>query len=881
MATLTFTTQKGGINRQRVKGGARADTLYDLLNGYVTGTRTVVNRQGTVRDAVVAANTRGLTAFGGLLHVFSHQKEDYMPIGYLANVLAHPDPDSAATLQEIHFAQPFMGALYVVAEWTDGRVAHYWLSSSGEWSADTVYLDGDVVTPSVPNGLLYKAVANNPDAPTQAWSPLTNYTTGDKVLPTAYNGYYYEVQATEGDVPISGLFEPSWEASEGAVLKETADGTGVPAATASPDATPQVPPEVRDRYGSGNTQISEASQQAVGLSDSIPQWAPGVLTQPGALVKPRSVAPVINSAIPNAGFEEGDTAWTKDQGWTITNTVYSGHNGKPYQGAWYARWVEGDAGGLDWRYLSMSTTVPVIPGQALSASCYDMRAGGSSSGLSGQLVLLWYDEYDVLVKETPGSSSDTENSKDYRVFTVSDITPGGAVKVKAAYKCRVKGGSGGICSIDSFVWDYVNLTPAQADFTVYQAIQAGAGSTGTNEPAWPGPGNQVVDNEVTWLGGVTSVITWVAKPLMKSGNTEPTWAEQPDASTPDGTISWLATTGYVEDAPASKVVALAAQKVFAADEDIAPYSATVNPLDWTTAEDAGYLPIGMNTHGANPTRVLALYRGNLVAFNSAGFQMWQVDPDPELMNFLDAIPVGSTYHLAAQPVKNDLIFLTESGVRSVGIAGGSSNLKAGDIGDPVDPLVTTKLRAGAYTPKSIFHPGLGQYWLWFGAEVLVLTLNDEGRSWSRYEFPEAITDATLLDNDLYLRTATHKVWKLTADALRDDMTVAGDTSGIAFDGVLYWPWLDAGRMGVDKQLDSFDLVCSGRVTVQFGYDQRNPDVVTDGYELEGDTLPGMSIPFPMQAPSFAPKLTFHGGQAWEWTAMNLYIQPTGGAGFAG
>ncbi len=106
-------------------------------------------------------------------------------------------------------------------------------------------------------------------------------------------------------------------------------------------------------------------------------------------------------------------------------------------------------------------------------------------------------------------------------------------------------------------------------------------------------------------------------------------------------------------------------------------------------------------------------------------------------------------------------------------------------------------------------------------------------------------------------------------------------SGIPFEGVLWWPALDNGAMGVNKQLDSFDLVCTGEVSVQFGWDQRDPTVLTDEFTLEGDTLPGTSIPFPLSAASFAPKLTFSGGQAWEWMAMNLYLQDSRSSGWAG
>lgn len=878
MRALAFTVQKGGINRQRTRGGVRADSLYDLKNAYVTGAGTVVPRDGTRRDTTLPSTTRGLTSFGELLHTFSSQLELYTPVGYLANVLAHPTSDTA-TLEEIHFAQPFMGALYVVAEWSGGGIYHYWLASSGEWAGETVYLDGAVVTPTVLNGLLYKATPNNPDAPTQFWRPQTNYSVGDKVLPITYNGYYYEVTDTQGDVPTSGASEPDWIANEGAITVESTDGTGAPTSSSPTDETPQVPPEISDRYGTSNTQLSEESAAAVAASDTIPLWTPGTLYQPGDLVKPRSVAPVVDSSIPNGDFELGDTAWTKGTGWHITNVSTPGQRGSyPYQGAWYAYWLESEGKNLGYQYLSMSTTKPVVPGQFLSASCQDSRAGGNNSALDGQLVLLWYDASDVLVKETLGTFSDANDSKAYRTFTVQDITPGGATQVKVAYKARGTN-DGGRAAIDTFVWDYVNLTPVEADFTVYQAVQAAAGASGTTEPTWPGAGNTVVDNEVTWLGGVSSVIEWTARPIMKSGTTEPDWGDQAGSSTPDGTITWVATTGYVEQAPNSKIVSIAVKKVFAGDDDIEKYSATVNPLDWQTSEDAGYLPTGLNTHGANPIAATGLYRGNLVVFNSAGLQVWQLDPDPELMSLLDAVPIGSTYHKALQPVKNDLIFLTNLGYRNLAIAGAATNLQAGDFGDPVDPLVVAKIQADAYVPKSIYYPARGQYWGWFGDEVFVATLNDEGRSWSRYVFPEAITDATLLGNDLYLRTATHKVWRVDPTALADDIT---DTySGIEFEGVVWWPSLDLNNLGVMKQLDSFDLVCQGEVTVQIGYDQRDPDVLTDGYVLDGDTLPGTSIPFPVSAPSFAPKLTFSGGQSWELMALNLYVQDSRSSGFAG
>src|SRR5690606_3282256 len=108
---------------------------------------------------------------------------------------------------------------------------------------------------------------------------------------------------------------------------------------------------------------------------------------------------------------------------------------------------------------------------------------------------------------------------------------------------------------------------------------------------------------------------------------------------------------------------IAASKVFCADDDIVRYSATVNPLDWSSSDDAGYLPTGLQNYGANPVEAMGLYRGNLVVFNAEAFQLWQVDEDPASMALLDALPMGSTQHHAMAPVSNDLFFLASQGVR--------------------------------------------------------------------------------------------------------------------------------------------------------------------------------------------------------------------------
>ncbi len=260
MRPVPLTVIRGGINRQRIKGGARADNLYDLLNGYVTGEGTMRCRPGTFREATLDARTRGIVAFNGTRHTFAAEVMD-VPDGYTLNVLHHPDASDYApiALTKIHFAKPIMGALYVAAEFEDGAIYHYWLQQVDAWQQDTHYLANAMVFPSVPNGLAYQA--SRLGDPYPAWTPdVPRYdgTFGDYsqsiVEPTVYNDFYYTCVLVGGTNPRSGEFEPTWPTEDGAQVIEYADG-----GTDSVPSVPPTPPSVDtpqagagDRYDRGS-----------------------------------------------------------------------------------------------------------------------------------------------------------------------------------------------------------------------------------------------------------------------------------------------------------------------------------------------------------------------------------------------------------------------------------------------------------------------------------------------------------------------------------------------------------------------------------------------------------------------------------------------------
>lgn len=254
---LALTTIKGGINRLRVKGAALNDSLYDLLNGYVSSAKTIVVRPGTFRSATLPTNgdgsdqTKGLASMNGSFHVFAAQSA-VVPAGYTLHILSHPDsPDASGNviqLKEIHFAAPFLGFLYVSAEFVGGDVFHFWLQTGSTWQASHDYKLGDIVIPSVPNGFSFQATRATPA--NQSWAPGLVRAVNDVIEPTVYNNFFYTVTNVLGSNPRSGTIEPNWPTTGGAQISEDADGNPVTAVapTVQPDVSTQPAPATVARY---------------------------------------------------------------------------------------------------------------------------------------------------------------------------------------------------------------------------------------------------------------------------------------------------------------------------------------------------------------------------------------------------------------------------------------------------------------------------------------------------------------------------------------------------------------------------------------------------------------------------------------------------------
>lgn len=255
--TVSLNALKAGISRLRTKGGPDPQTLYDLVDGYVTAAGTIEQRPGFDDDALLPEGTVGLMSFRGFKYVFADAPIDLSGFDeYRLAILTHPragEVDAPALLR-IHFGEPFMRYPYVSAEWDNGDVFHYWMQGEGEetyWQADTTYRLYAVVHPTVQTGFTYRAHRLGERG--EVWAANVERAVDDVVEPTEENGFEYVAIEAYGSPPRSGATEPDWPTEEGAIVVEEADlAPGAPSGGGGGGGS-TLPPDVTDRYGRGGS----------------------------------------------------------------------------------------------------------------------------------------------------------------------------------------------------------------------------------------------------------------------------------------------------------------------------------------------------------------------------------------------------------------------------------------------------------------------------------------------------------------------------------------------------------------------------------------------------------------------------------------------------
>ncbi len=321
--------------------------------------------------------------------------------------------------------------------------------------------------------------------------------------------------------------------------------------------------------------------------------------------------------------------------------------------------------------------------------------------------------------------------------------------------------------------------------------------------------------------------------------------------------------------PNGSSIAKGAEKIFCAQLENVHFCATNAPRDWTTANDAGFLPTGRQTSGASTTAsALGIHRNKLAVFAEDSIQTWNIDPDPTRMSFDQAIKgIGIRGFRHVEEVGGELFFLSNFGIRAVRTQMYQELIEDTDVGSPIDELVDEQADLTSHRITVHYERG-GQFWSIMGDTAFVFSYSKTSKlsAWSIYEFAFSIDWAAVLNGELYLRSGDD-VYKVQEDTFTDDGSIY-PVSGMT-------PYLSFKRPGILKSITGLDVVSDGTADYKVYFDSRDDTALMAISSVANDTRPGGLIPVGASGTEIAVGFTNEDDQDFRLDAINLHYELMG------
>jgi hypothetical protein len=289
----------------------------------------------------------------------------------------------------------------------------------------------------------------------------------------------------------------------------------------------------------------------------------------------------------------------------------------------------------------------------------------------------------------------------------------------------------------------------------------------------------------------------------------------------------------VSGAPNSASATAHRSKMYAVDGSIVYFSALNNPADWVTgggATDAGFIQLDGQDEGSVSLIGLATYYDQLALFSRSSVQLWAMDEDPSQNQLIQT--VGGTGLVAPQGLARfatgDVLFMHDSGVRSLKARDMSNAASVSDIGSPMDEELRKIIQNAILTGgpniiptslkpcKGVVEPSTGQFWLSINDRIYVLSLAPSADivAWSRYE-PGFMVD--------YMHPVGSVMWVRSGNSLfayGNGPAEAYDTSELE----VILPMIAGNEPATDKMFTGLDAALEGTWIIEVGTDVQQPDV---------------------------------------------------------
>lgn len=314
-------------------------------------------------------------------------------------------------------------------------------------------------------------------------------------------------------------------------------------------------------------------------------------------------------------------------------------------------------------------------------------------------------------------------------------------------------------------------------------------------------------------------------------------------------------------------------KLYATDGSNLRFSGVRTPTNWSTGTGAGILDVTEEDAGETALIGLEEYFGALALFGRTSVQIWDMDPNPA-SNTLRQV-LGNTGLVAQNAVarfgSGDVLYLADTGIRSLRARDIQSAAAVNDIGAPVDNYVQPKRAdltpALADKLAAVVDPLTGQFWMVWDQEALVLTAypNSKISAWAVYDFGVPVDYIVRANSRLAIRSGdelfVYGSVPPTGNPF-DPNTPIGTTAALYDDTVAEFvtPFMDAGRPATSKNWAGLDATVTGTWDVYVCPSPPDPDAVdqepvwTQIGSLSGPTWNKGRVPIEMEGTHIAVRM---------------------------
>jgi hypothetical protein len=286
-------------------------------------------------------------------------------------------------------------------------------------------------------------------------------------------------------------------------------------------------------------------------------------------------------------------------------------------------------------------------------------------------------------------------------------------------------------------------------------------------------------------------------------------------------------------------------KMYRVDNTYLRFSGVNNPAvsdpASVTNPGAGFINIALNDPDGEPLQGMEIYYDKMAVFARLLTQMWALDPDPTKDNLQQVLRIGAVApHSIVQFGTGDILFLSDSGVRSLKAQNINLAASVSDVGSSIDPILTPITRmnpALAARAVACVQPIYGRYWLALDNTIYVLSYFPAGEitAWSLFTLDFSVADFAIVENRVFTR-GTDNVVRLYGGP---DLNQYDPAAVVR----VRTPHLAADKPTSNKRIQSVDIVAEGTWSVSIGMLPNRPDLFELAANISGTTLGTMSIPF--------------------------------------